>query len=176
MQGNHALVSRDKFSYNEYGDLTSYSFNGIDSAFFISNYFRPPELLVKEFYVLTFDSIPEPKFICDENKPIMRAHHSSVWMNDGYFNKPNTLISDLPTDYLTLYANAKLVISDRVHACVASLAYGNKAMLISSTPRLEMFKPLGLQSIKKEAVAVDPELLQNKKDSQVEFIKELFSI
>ncbi len=171
----HALISRDQFSYDEYGDLTSHSFNGIDSAFFISDYFTPPQLSVQGFSVLTFDSIPEPELLGIRKEAVLRTHHSPWWTKDHFFAKPNTLISDLPTDYLTLYANAKATFSDRVHACIASLAYGNRAMLFNNTPRLQMFKQVGAENINKEPVAVDPDLLQSKKNAQLDFIKRIFT-
>jgi len=170
----YALISRDTYSYNEYGDLAVYSYDGIDSAFFISDYFPKLEIEKKNFVIFTFDHMSEPKIKTE--KEIIRLHHY-CWppaFKKAFFKYHNTLISDLPTDYLTLYANASVVYSDRVHACIVSLAYGNKAMFFSKkSPRIRMFERVGASDINKKPVQLNMEKLKLEKEKQISFLKKI---
>ncbi len=88
------------------------------------------------------------------------------------YKQPNMVASDEPFTYFTVYANTKLTLSDRVHACVATLAYGNPAMLFTPSPRTRLFERLGLNDIKKRPIRLDPERLKLEKDKQLSFLKE----
>ena len=58
------------------------------------------------------------------------------------------IASDEPWTYLALYARTELTFSDRVHACVATLAYGRPAMLHNpSTKRSALFSAAGVAGI-----------------------------
>ncbi len=64
------------------------------------------------------------------------------------YGEANCVASDEPYTYLTVYANTALTLSDRVHACVASMAYGNEAMLFNPrTKRASLFDAVGAASI-----------------------------
>jgi hypothetical protein len=61
---------------------------------------------------------------------IYRAEHrTNPHLPAKIYRKRNVLASDEPFSYAALYMNAELTISDRVHAVVLSLAFGNRAML-----------------------------------------------
>jgi hypothetical protein len=108
-----------------------------------------------------------------QGRLVLRAHHSP-WpglCKNTYFEMPNTLISDLPSDYLSLYARAHTVYSDRVHACIAALSYGSRAMLFANNePRLRMFERLHLREIADRPVRIDPERLLADKRRETEFL------
>ena len=53
-------------------------------------------------------------------------------------------------DYLLLYRNASEVYSDRVHACIPTLAFGNKARLFSNSPRIALFENAKIPDVKGE--------------------------
>jgi hypothetical protein len=219
----YAFVSRDRHSYENYGDLATPSFDGIDSAFFIAESFTPIPLDVQPFDVLTFDSMEEPqcvngrenqgakvvahtapsnssegiiKRVCAakrrlfqrgapsflgtavvssidlEGRLAFRTHHAP-WhstLSATDFERPNTLISDLPSDYLSLYAQAHNVYSDRVHACIATLAFGNRAKLFGkNNPRLRMFERVGAGDIIWKPVRLNLECLRADMEKQMEF-------
>ncbi len=86
------------------------------------------------------------------------------------YRRPNAIASDEPWTYLTLYSNAALTISDRVHACVAALAYGRPAILYRHTKRAYLFDQVGANKIGTEAVSVKPEHLEMRKNALIEFI------
>jgi len=141
----YAFISRDGKAFKEYGDLAEHSFNGIDCGFFVSDFLHPPSMDLPSYITLTFDGIQEPK-LPEEKRSIIRTHHSS-WSQGGgvlkyiyyktrqNFDKKSTLISDLPEDYLVIYANTDETHSDRIHACVPTLAYGKPARFYGKTPR-----------------------------------------
>ena len=83
-------------------------------------------------------------------------------------------MSDIPDDYLNLYANTYGVYSNRVHACIATLAFGNRAMHFSKSPRAYLFDRLGVKNIRKELVKLDPDMLLQEKESQLSFLKKIF--
>jgi len=75
--------------------------------------------------------------------------------------------SEMADDYLSLYANCSTVYSDRVHACVATLAFGNKARLIDETPRAHLFETLDAGNVRNEIVQLDPEKFASKKQEHL---------
>jgi len=171
----YGFISRDDYSYEKYADLANYSYNGIDSALFISDYFLPPKLSLSDFIVLNFDRISEPR-IKTNIKSIIRTHHS-CWPTNfrpEYFRCQNTLISDLPSDYLTLYSHTKIIYSDRVHACLATLSYGNKAMFFGkNNPRFRLFDRIGTEGIIEKPVEVDIKKITVEKENQIKFLQSI---
>jgi hypothetical protein len=87
------------------------------------------------------------------------------------FKGPNSFASDVPYSYLTLYANATLTLSNRVHACVATVAYGGTAMLFSKSPRARLLERVGLTAIKNEPMALDLDYLAEEKATLIGFLR-----
>lgn len=169
----HALISRDHYTFEKYSDLARHAYDGIDSALYISDPFEPLPLDLPEFDVMSFDRMKEPA-IDHGDRLIVRTHHT-CWpesTKQEYFESPYTLISDLPSDYLSLYAKARTVYSDRVHACMAALAFGNQAMYFDKkSPRIRMFERVGAPGILEAAVRLQMEKIAQEKKRQVEFLK-----
>jgi hypothetical protein len=173
-----ALFTRDSKAYKNFSDLAEISYDGIDCGFFINEWFAPPKA-EQSFVVATFDRIPEPKIDCKEM--IIRPHHISfefpfagpikkLWrlIQNKKFQKPGTFFSDNLKDYLFLYANGKETHSDRVHACVPALVYGNPARLYYDTPRAELFKKIKLNGdLRKELTTLDKTYLEREKRKMV---------
>ena len=63
--------------------------------------------------------------------------------------KNGVIVSDNPMDYLLLYRNASEVYSDRVHACIPTLAFGNIARLFSNSPRIALFENAKIPDVRK---------------------------
>jgi len=171
----YAFISRDEQSFKNYEDLAQYSHNGIDCGFFINDYFTPAKLRLLSYIILNFDSQPEPKLNTD--KLIVRTHHSSwlPWLPKVHLSRPNTLISDLPDDYLNLYANAEEVHSDRVHACVASLSFGRPCKLYTNKPSASLLDRVGATSIRDKLTYLDVKKTKKEKEKQVKFLSEILS-
>jgi hypothetical protein len=195
------FISRDEVSYNNYKDCCSRSWNGIDCAFFLSEAFSPASLIIKDYVVCNFDAMEEPKI--GNTKKIIRTHHSCFQnfpntitnmetiltigtrkpfmkivkhnANNIYFKHKDTLMSDIPDDYLNLYANAYAVYSDRVHACIGALSFDNLARLYSTSPRARLFERVGLGKIREKLVKSDRNKLNIEKEKQISFLKEILT-
>ncbi len=85
------------------------------------------------------------------------------------------MISDIPEDYLTLYAGAREVHSSRVHACVAAISYGVPARFYSDTPRGLLFDMVGASAIRDRLVSLDASALESKKQAQLECVRRIVS-
>ena len=166
-----ALSSRDDTAFQIYGNLAAETFQGIDCAYFLEDAFLPPKVTAKPYAVFNFDSIEPPDILCAELN-IVEAHHSFSAQLSTYFSgKYPTLISDLPADYLTLYASASEVHSDRVHACVAALVFGIPAKFYGKTKRDLLFCPVGADKISDELTQINLDNLKNIKSKHVEWLQ-----
>jgi len=84
----------------------------------------------------------------------------------------NVFVSDLVTDYLFLYANADVVRSDRIHACLPALTYGNRAQFYFDTPRANLFDRVPIDGdATSEPVRFDMDDLEREKDAQVDALE-----
>ncbi len=180
----YALISRDDKAFKYYADLAEHSYNGIDCAFFINDYYKPPKLDLADYIVICFDKLPEPK-VNLEDKLVIRVHH--YWSSQTYpyripkeyFLKPNTIISDSPYDYLNLYANTSATYSDRIHACVVTMSYGHPARLFAGNDievrnRMLLFRKIGADSIVRRLTHPDIKKIEKEKEKQVMFLREIF--
>jgi hypothetical protein len=185
--GLYALITRDKQSFNCYHDLAEHAYEGIDCAFFIKDYYSPPKLEVPEYIVFAFDRFVEPK-ISGKCKLVLNAHHSlspdsrrylsaTYKVPENYFASPYTLISDSPYDYLTLYSNTTATFSDRIHACIATLAYGHPARLFvvddEVANRKLLFERIGAKGICGKLTYPDINKIEKAKESQVKFLSDI---
>lgn len=212
----HAFASRDRYSFEHYGDLATHAFDGIDSAFFIGEAVRPVRFVDRPYLALCFDSMPEPDVlhaavpvetggrrsdprgwpslrtrlrrllrrnpaaayppapIDAAGLHVVRARHATLPEPRDAFERPATLVSDLPSDYLALYANAVVTYTDRIHACIAALALGGRAQLFgAAVPRLRMFERVGADEVLERPVALDPERMKSEREAQVGFLREV---
>jgi hypothetical protein len=181
----YAFVSRDERTYESFDDVADHSYNGIDNGFFSSHSHDPLKFDLGEYVVLNFDKRPEPDLSelgVHADETVVRAHHS-FWfdfpftqyreMHSEYYNRDNVLISDVPTEYLDVYAGSAATYSDRVHACVATLAYGHPAHLSYSTPRALLFERVGMGDITQGLIEPDTAKLMSEKQAQIDFMSEI---
>lgn len=187
------FISRDEKCFNHYGEIFKSSYNGIDSAFFLNSAFKPLKLNSEEYSIFCFDGMSEPNIRIKEK--VVRTHHAP-WkvLSNNFFSKKDLMIfaeslknsqrdlikktdmiSDLPEDYLNLYANCKNTYSDRIHACVASLAFGNSAKLYSNSNRSFLFDRIRLSKIRNELVKLNQRALNKEKKMQIKFISDELS-
>lgn len=98
-------------------------------------------------------------------------HRSNPPMHWKAFNSPNGFMSDEPWSYLGLYRSAEATLSDRVHACVAALAYGNAAMLFNSSPRGSLLERVAGSAIRSELVQLPAGRLEKLREEQEGFLR-----
>lgn len=102
-------------------------------------------------------------------------HRTNPFVGWKVYRRPGAVASDEPFTYLTTYANAQLTLSDRVHACVAALAYGRPAMLFGSTPRDALFERIGAGDIRKHPVSLPESHRVKERDGVVDFLRRGFA-
>lgn len=181
LKSNVILISRDSTAYNCYSSSSKYAYDGLDCVFFINDAYDPPKSR-DEFIIAAFHKIKEPTI--DTPYKIIRPNHfplTSTFPSTRNiiipflakakgiidFNKPNAFISDDVREYLFLYANAKEVHSDLVHACGAALAYSNPAKFYNSTPRAKLLEKVLDEDIAKQLVFVNKYKLEREKEKQI---------
>lgn len=178
------MITRDQTAYDRYSSEVNYAVSGIDCAFFIDEWYSPPGSN-ESFVAATFDKTTEPDLAF---KTIVRPDHEPFGdgksyeglahdlrrkvENHGQFKKNNVFVSDLLEDYLYIYANAPQTHSDRIHACVPSLVYGNQAKFYFETPRAGLFDSVLGSDIRQNLVSLDAERLREKKEEQVSHVSE----
>lgn len=108
-----------------------------------------------------------------EELSIIRPEHRFFpHMTRKIYRHPNATASDEPWTYINIYANAELTLSDRVHACVATLAFGHPAMLFTPSPRAALFERLGLAQIREKLVELDMSLLEEEQEKEIAWLKQ----
>lgn len=172
----YGFISRDRYTFENYKDLATYSYDGIDNGFFLKEAYKPIKLNFPEYLVINFDSSAEPE-INPGSRLVIRTHHSNwpEFCKPEFFEQPYTLISDLASDYLNLYSQANTTFTDRIHAAIATLAYGKRARLyfVEGDKRLYMFERVGLSRINKAIVSLSPKLIKKERKNQIIFLQKI---
>lgn len=87
------------------------------------------------------------------------------------FTQPNTFAAYTPFGYLNLYRNTSVTITDRLHAAVVTMAYGNPAYLFLRSNRSFLLDAMNLKYEPGVRMQLDMDLLKSKKAAQIEFLK-----
>jgi len=171
----YAFISRDEQSFKNYHDLAEHSLSGVDCGFFVNDCFNPAKVKLPKYVILNFDYHREPELNIHD-RLIIRTHHSS-WggVSKSYLGKNNTLISNLPHDYLNLYANTEALYSDRVHACVATLSFGHPCRLYANTPRASLLEKVGATTIKDKLTHPNTKKIEKEKEKQLGFLSNILA-
>jgi len=175
------IITRDDDTYNmyaKYAFLKDKISKGIDAAFFIAES-NVPKLNIPKYDIECFDRISHP-FIDHEDNSVIYTHHDCYGkLPEIYINKGNTLISELPYDYLALYKNVHCTYAERVHACIASLAFGNYAQLFSKTPRASLFNKIicgEWKNLLEKPLKVDQNKLIHEKKNMLYNFKSMYKL
>ncbi len=185
----YAIITRDTLAYQYYHNLAEYSYNGIDCGFFANiSQIREIKLNLPPYVVLNFDSAIYNRKISrlkaqltqdlTKNYVIINAYHTidnkmASLVSSG--KEKNLFLSDNPFDYLLLYANCKTVYTNRVHACVPTLSFGNACRLFSNSPRVDLFERMGLSNITSMTVHLDAHRLEIEKENQIKFLSSILN-
>lgn len=174
-------MTRDSVAYKKYHDLAEHSYNGIDNVFFVNRIGLPKIKTNITPYAVV--NIEEPRHqeikneICAklnvEGKHIVYSYHKPFPYERviKLSKQKDMMISDYPLDYLHLYNNACEVYSDRVHACIPTLSFGNQAMLYSDSPRTLLFDNVGITSIKQQLTRADG--LLGHQEKQIQYLHQV---
>lgn len=112
---------------------------------------------------------------CSDFSIVRTDHRFHPHFRNKIYSQRNSFCADLPYGYLNIYANSDLTISDRVHACAVTLAYGNSAMLLSKTNRSGLLERVGAAHICEEPVKIDLIKLKKEKESMMKWLEDCFT-
>lgn len=178
----YAIMFRDSVAYEYYKDYSNNVYNGIDNVFFVNRLNLPKiETTFDPYVALNFD-IPkhnvykralEKKF--SGMHIIYTDHKPYPYIKVSKLAKKNVMCSDYPLDYLFVYRNVTETHSDRVHACIPTLSFGNRAQLYSDSPRIALFENVGInvEEMKQYPIALDANRLKLLQERQIAFLKKL---
>jgi len=179
----YAICTRDSKAFEFYNKYATHVYNGIDNVFFINRIDVPKvETTLTPYNVYNFD---EPKHLairkCLEEKETLNIiytdHKPYPYSKVSRLSKKNIMCSDFPLDYLFIYKNVNVTYSDRVHACIPTLCFGNKAQLFSDSPRIALFEnaSIDVNKLKQAPMSIDLEHLADLQNKQIAFIKEILT-
>lgn len=108
-----------------------------------------------------------------EGRLIVRPEHRFFpHMTHKIYRQPNGMASDEPWSYINIYANTDFTLSDRVHACVGTLAFGSPAMLFTPSPRSALFGRMGVEDINRKLVTINSDLLYTEQEKEIGWLTE----
>lgn len=208
----YILTTRDRQTYQNYGDLCERSYDAICSAWFAPDAYPGFEIESEKDYVtVCFDHAREPDIKLPPVSELLSGDFRGVDITSvkhskltkvsrlsqrglpeqigGYqvirpchqvlnrqnwrlFYKPNSFCSQTPFGYLNLYRNTKLTITDRLHASVATLAYGNAARLFIKSKRTHLLDRVGMGGVCGQVVKMDLDYLQDEKVKYLSWMKQ----
>ena len=198
-----ALFSRDRETFDAYGDLFEAAYDGICFAFFANDYHSASKLNLSNMIAINFDKGLDRDLSSFEKiqqsdaieisrngslkrsvlaglkkeflgRKIIRPDHQFFRKSYIQALKFGWIRSDTPETYLSIYKNVPLTISERVHACVPSLAFGNSALLITDTPRSKIFDRVSMSSIRYKFSRIKNDYLEDEKTRMLQALAEVF--
>lgn len=111
----------------------------------------------------------------DEFQVLRTDHRYNPFLPSRTYRLGSTYAGDIPHTYLNLYAHSQTTFTNRVHACVATLSYGNSAMLFSKSPRSYLLNRLGANNIKERPTTIDIGKLAEEKAKMTEWLGTVLS-
>lgn len=126
-------------------------------------------------YIRSFFPAQKRKSNLGDYKIIRTDHRFHPHFRKKIYRQKNSYVADLPYGYLNLYANAEFTLSDRVHACAVTLAFGHSAMLFAKTSRHGLLDRVGADGICDNPVKLDMERLKMEKEKMCEWLKTIMT-
>lgn len=100
------------------------------------------------------------------------VHRSNPVDMRRFFFDANSVVADEPYTYLSVYANAQSVYTDRVHAAVAAIAYDVPVQMFSATPRRALLERVGLTFPTNEPQLVDQAKLDGFREEERSYLEQ----
>ncbi|MBN1359634.1 MAG: hypothetical protein JW993_03530 [Sedimentisphaerales bacterium] len=97
-------------------------------------------------------------------------HQTNPLCHRKLYYGPGAFAMDVPYGYFALYGNAALTLSDRIHACVVTMAYGGTAMLFSKSPRAHIIERVGATTIFQHPTTLDQARLDQMRNDEIAFL------
>lgn len=101
---------------------------------------------------------------------VVRLNHRPIRNPKLVFNRKNVVSSFTSEVYLNIYKNTRMTITDRLHAAVVTLAFGNEAMLCLSSNRTKLLDRAGIGGCVNTVYKANLEVLNKEKENQLDFL------
>jgi hypothetical protein len=142
---------------------------GIDVAWFLMDYILDVELS-KDYDIVCLDDIShlDTDDGIDRSNYAFSSHSSYIpFMHEHHFKHP-TFVSDKWEDYISLYAKARRVLTDRVHCALVCLVLGKEVKFVGDTFRDEVFYAAGIDMyrFKNEYIKLEVENKQQLREAK----------
>lgn len=194
------IFTRDSDTYNFLSTIdSSIIYDGLCASMFLNDAVNVPPLSLEDYYVFNFDGHKEPlielnasgKYLIKPKNwrpqrnlnglPIIRTDNRAI--TDGYkniYSRPNIYHSDLPYGYLSILKGAKVVFSERVHSCAATLILGGSAQFVplaqrSLEKRSRLFERIGVPDIFEQPSRLDFQYINAEKAEMQQALKNALS-
>lgn len=174
-------VDPPRFNYENYIIKSFYSMPEPDVYFQVKdNQINLDKLILKykkKFFWKIFRHLNFLNNVNDniDNYKIIRPQHDiSVKYNHINFIKMNSYMSYNINNYFTLYKNADLVISDRVHAIVIGLAFGVTSILCGDFDRSSLFDRIPLKKINNCLIPPNNDFFEKELNSYKIWLNKIF--
>jgi len=137
-----------------------------------------PEL--KRRYALTGTKSFKNKFLMSAQRSfktkvdgirVVRPSHRPIRSARHIFHKPNSFADFSFASYLHLYANTLFTITDRLHAAVATLAFGRPAHLPLRSNRSKLLQAAGCEDVLSKFYVADLKKLDEYKSCQTSWLE-----
>lgn len=92
--------------------------------------------------------------------------------NNFNFKYPNSYITYNPINFLSAFKGAEFTISERVHACAVTLAFGKPARLLIDSPRTGIFDRMGLTDYRQNGGYLSPIGMDEKIELEMLLLKD----
>ena len=122
-------------------------------------------------YIRSFLSAPKRADEIGRYKLIRTDQRFHPHFRSKIYAYRNSFCADIPYGYINLYANSQLTLSDRVHSCAVTLAYGHSAMLFAKTNRIGLLERVGAGKITKQPVKLDMNRITEEKRKMVQWLE-----
>jgi len=166
------VVTRDQKTYDLLNNYIE-CYQGIDCAFWIDEVYNPKGIKHKDYIISTFNRSDEPEDLC-QHPEFIRPWHMQYFLTNKktkFLRKKNIMISDSPYEYITWYANAKLVYTDLLHATIISLLFNTPVKFYPVDKRSDAILSLsGLLKDQYGFLLLDLKILREIKDKEEEYI------
>jgi hypothetical protein len=167
------FISRDSVAFNAYKNCVNQAYPGIDCAFFMSDAYSPKGFACTPYDVVAFNRTKEPEQIEGVSDNVIRPWHFQSTYDVNIHAQKNTMLSDSPYDYLTVYANAQRVYTDLVHASITSLMYGIPVKYFHDSKRSNVFEAVGAKCNDEGFLVLDRDILAEKKSSMINNLRKI---
>lgn len=178
VSGNYLAFNFDQLPEpkitNKLNSSDQYQFNLKDEIFSLNFSEKKKKRYEKGFLYQLVDRLlfdQEFNIKVGEYDVIRTEHRYNPVLIKKIYSLPNTFSSDVPHPYWSIYKNSQLTISSRVHACVATLSFGNPAWLFTKSPRAYLLDRVGASTIKTGPTMINLDFLDSEKEQLISFVK-----